>query len=277
MTGRTDATRNGARSARNQSWPWLTGRALAVAIDSLERVCEAHVSDEVPVPVHRADREASLEVAAALLHERDFLLEQPRVHCRLQEPRHELRDALRNVERRHGHLAHDLLRPVAEQSVRAASEGLHGPLQVARDHGLRALHVVVAESLRALSVCRFHGLSRLPHRPGLYRVGGLPVNHAEGHASFPYESSDGPRRRERAVLPEQREPRSTPIICGRGRGYAGCPHSAEKRTPAERRDRATTAGAARSIRPRSLRDSRSRRSAERGDGPDRLEDPAGPP
>src|SRR3990172_4625817 len=164
MTGRTDATRNGARSARNQSWPWLTGSALAVAvaIRSLERVRESHVAHEVPVPVHRADRKAREELGAALLHERDLLLEQARVHGRLQEPGHELGHPLRGMERRHGHLVHDLARCVAEQLVGSAPVGPYIPLQVARDHGLGPAHVPVAEAFRALCVCRFHGYPAFP-------------------------------------------------------------------------------------------------------------------
>jgi len=62
---------------------------VAVAIDSLKRVRETHVADEISLPVHWPHRQAGAELGPALLHEDDLFLEEAGVHRCLQQARHE--------------------------------------------------------------------------------------------------------------------------------------------------------------------------------------------
>src|SRR3990170_322970 len=172
MTGMMDATRNGARSARNRSCPRRTGAAVAVAvaIPSLQRPRDAHVPGELPVPVHRSHRQLRAERLPALPHEVEFRLPDPLLDRRLQELGHE-GEVLLGVEQPDGLLPDDLLRRVSEQPLRPVRELRDRPLQVARDHGRRVLDVLVAEPIRAVYGLH-HGLDAPSESPALYPVGG---------------------------------------------------------------------------------------------------------
>src|SRR3989449_3230569 len=95
----------------------------------------AHEPDLLAVPEHRADREDRGEAGPVFPHQGDLLLEPPLLDRGLQEPWHESRDVLREMERGDAHLADDLVRGPAEQVRRVRGVLCDGPLHVACDHG----------------------------------------------------------------------------------------------------------------------------------------------
>src|SRR5437867_1308221 len=100
-----------------------------------ERAGAAHEADLLPVPEHRADGEDRGEPRAVLPLERDLFLELPVLDGLPQEPRHEGRHVLRQVEARDAHLPDHLVRGPPEQVRRVRGVLRDGPLHVARDHG----------------------------------------------------------------------------------------------------------------------------------------------
>src|SRR2546422_88256 len=144
--GIREATRNGARSAWTQSlatgtgpggvngrvmpmkptwWPSRTiGRTVSKARSGHRKGLGAvsrpprrfqgmrhpHEADLLPVPIHRADREARAEDVAVLSSQRDFLLELAFLDRFLQETRNEGRHVLRKMEGRDAQLPDDLRR-----------------------------------------------------------------------------------------------------------------------------------------------------------------------
>src|SRR3989475_7748227 len=94
-----------------------------------------HEADLLPVPIHRADREARAEDVAVLSSQRHLFLELASLDRLLQETRDEGRHVLRKMERGHAQLPDDLRGRPAEQLTGVRRVLLHDPLHVARDDG----------------------------------------------------------------------------------------------------------------------------------------------